>query len=73
MSRIAVMKHFGLLEAAHLLVSEKSGRERLLYFNIMPIQEIYERWTNQFDGAWARSISGFKDKIERKVRSHEEK
>ena len=73
MSRIAVMKHLRLLEAANLIVSEKSGRSRLLYFNIMPIQALYERWTNQYDRAWARSISSFKKDLERKVTPYEKK
>ena len=69
MSRIAVMKHLKLLEAADMIVSEKSGRSRLLYFNIMPIQALYERWTNQYDRAWASSLSAFKKDLERKVNS----
>ena len=73
MSRIAVMKHIGLLESAQLLLSEKAGRTRLLYFNIMPIQSIYDRWTNQFVGTWARSISRFKQGLERKGKAHEQK
>ena len=73
MSRIAVMKHLRLLEAAELIVSEKSGRSRLLHFNIMPIQAIYERWTNQYDRAWAKSLSAFKKDVERKVKPHEHK
>lgn len=73
MSRIAVMKHLGLLEAADLIVSEKSGRNRLLYFNIMPIQTIYERWTDEYHSAWARSLSAFKKDLERKGSSHERK
>ena len=73
MSRIAVMKHLGLLEAADLIISEKSGRNRLLYFNIMPIQAIYERWSDQYHSAWARSLSVFKKDLEGKVTSHERK
>ena len=73
MSRIAVMKHIGLLETARLIVSEKSGRSRLLYFNIMPIQALYERWTNQYDRAWASSLSAFKKGLERKGKLYEKK
>ena len=73
MSRIAVMKHLRLLEAANLIVSEKSGRSRLLYFNIMPIQALYERWTNQYDRAWASRLSAFKKDLERKVNPHGKK
>ena len=73
MSRIAVMKHLRLLEAADMIVSEKSGRNRLLYFNIMPIQALYERWTNQYDRAWASSLSSFKKDLERRVKPYGKK
>lgn len=73
MSRIAVMKHLGLLEAADLLVSEKSGRNRLLYFNVMPIQAIYERWTDHYHSAWAHSLSAFKKTVEQQVATHARK
>ena len=73
MSRIAVMKHLGLLETADLLVSEKSGRNRFLYFNVMPIQAIYERWTDHYHSAWAGSISAFKKPVERQVTPHARK
>lgn len=42
-SRIAVMKHLRILEEAGLLISEKEGRTRRLYFNTAPIQMVYER------------------------------
>lgn len=43
MGRVAVLKHVDVLEASNLVISEKVGRERLLYFNPVPIQMIYDR------------------------------
>jgi predicted transcriptional regulator len=64
MSRIGVMKHLRILEDAELVLSEKVGRERRLYFNPMPIQQIYDRWTTQLTGFWAEQIADIKDRVE---------
>lgn len=63
-SRIAVMKHLSVLEAAKLLVSEKQGRSRKLYFNAVPIQMIYERWTTEYSALWAGNLTTFKQQVE---------
>ena len=63
-SRIAVMKHLGVLEAAELVISEKQGRSRALYFNAAPIQAIYERWTSEYSALWAGRLTAFKHHVE---------
>lgn len=63
-SRIAVLKQLNVLEAAQLIVSEKAGRERHLYFNLVPIQQIYERWTDEYGGVWASHLTSLKHRIE---------
>ena len=59
-SRIAVMKHLGILEQAGLLISEKDGRSRRLYFNPVPIQLIYERWTTEYSAYWSGELTRLK-------------
>lgn len=59
-SRIAVMKHLNTLEQAGLLVSEKDGRTRRLYFNAVPIQMIHERWTSDYSAYWSGSVTRLK-------------
>jgi predicted transcriptional regulator len=59
-SRIAVMKHLAILEAAVLVISEKQGRVRKLYFNAAPIQMIHERWTTQYSAYWAGHLTRIK-------------
>jgi predicted transcriptional regulator len=59
-SRIAVMKHLAVLEAAQLIVSEKDGRTRRLYFNAAPIQLIHERWTTEYSAYWAGQLTRIK-------------
>ncbi len=63
-SRIAVMKHLRVLEEAGLLISEKEGRTRRLYFNTAPIQMIYERWNSEYSGLWASQLTEFKRQVE---------
>lgn len=59
-SRIAVMKHLRVLEQAGLLVSEKDGRTRRLYFNAVPVQMIYDRWTTEFSAYWSGNLTRLK-------------
>jgi DNA-binding transcriptional ArsR family regulator len=59
-SRIAIMKHLAVLEEAHLIVSQKDGRTRRLYFNAAPIRMIYDRWTDDYSGYWAGEITRLK-------------
>lgn len=58
--RFAVMKHLATLEAAGLVIAERSGRERLLWFDPTPIQWIYERWTTEFSAYWAARLTRLK-------------
>ncbi|SRR6266849_905233 len=44
MSRQAVSKHLGLLEAANLVVPLWHGRKKLHYLNPVPLNQIAERW-----------------------------
>lgn len=64
LSRIAVMKHLAVLEHANLLHSEKHGRTRRLYFNPIPIQMIYDRWTTEYSAYWSDRITSLKYRAE---------
>ena len=59
-SRIAVMKHLALLEEAGLVVSQKDGRTRRLYFNAAPIRMVYDRWTDEYSGYWSGRLTQVK-------------
>jgi uncharacterized protein YndB with AHSA1/START domain/DNA-binding transcriptional ArsR family regulator len=48
MSRIAVMKHLRVLEAAGMVVSHRSGRRRLHHLDPVPIRRIHDRWLDKF-------------------------
>ena len=63
-SRISVMKHLKVLEEAGLIHSEREGRTRRLYFNAVPIQMIYDRWTTELGAYWASRMTRVKYKVE---------
>jgi len=72
-SRIAAMKHLSVLEEAGLLISEKQGRTRQLYFNPVPIQQIYDRWTSQYGSFWAERLTDVKERVEARKTKGERK
>jgi DNA-binding transcriptional ArsR family regulator len=63
-SRIAVLKHVRVLERAQLIHSDKVGRQRRLYFNVVPIQIIYDRWATEYGALWAGKLAQLKYRIE---------
>jgi len=63
-TRIAVMHQIRVLEEAQLLVSRKEGRRRRLYFNAVPIQMIYDRWTSELSALWASRMADLKYRVE---------
>ena len=71
-SRIAVMKHLAVLETADLVVSEREGRTRKLYFNAVPIRMIYERWTDEYAAHWSRHVTDIKRRAESRARNRHE-
>ncbi len=66
MSRIGVMKHLRVLEAAGLIVSRKAGRTRLHYLNPIPIQQIHERWIDKYTERRAAMLLHLKHELETK-------
>lgn len=68
-SRIAVMKHLRVLEEAGLIVSQKEGRTRRLYFNAVPIQMIHDRWTDDYSAYWSSGVTRIKYLAEARSRN----
>jgi DNA-binding transcriptional ArsR family regulator len=68
MTRQAVTKHLGILEAANLVVSQKRGREKLHYLNPVPIHDIAERWIDKFERGRLGALSDLKRKLEKEGR-----
>ncbi len=66
MARQSVTQHLALLEEANLISVQWQGREKLHYFNPVPIYEIYERWIRKFERQRLRALQDLKTRLERK-------
>jgi DNA-binding transcriptional ArsR family regulator len=66
MTRQSVTQHLGVLEDANLVSIRWQGREKLHYFNPVPIHEIYERWIRKFEEERLSALHDLKRKLERK-------
>lgn len=60
LTRFAVMKHLATLEGAGLVIAEREGRDKRLWFNAAPIQWIHERWTSEYSAYWAARLTRLK-------------
>ena len=67
MTRVAVAKHLRLLEAAGLVVSRRSGREKLHYLNPVPIRLVHDRWVSKYTEGWAAGLADLKRDMEARV------
>jgi DNA-binding transcriptional ArsR family regulator len=65
MTRQGVTQHLGLLEAANLVVTARSGREKLHFLNPVPLQQIYERWIAKFEKPRLNALSSLKRRLEK--------
>jgi DNA-binding transcriptional ArsR family regulator len=66
MSRQAVTKHLGVLEAANLVVAKRRGREKLHFLNPVPIHDIYMRWIGKFERDRLQALHNLKRALEEK-------
>jgi DNA-binding transcriptional ArsR family regulator len=66
MTRFGVMKHLNVLEEAGLVVTKRSGREKLHYLNPVPIRAIHDRWISKFSEHRLAALAALKRDLERK-------
>ena len=64
MSRFGVMKHLKVLEEAHLVTTQKRGREKLHFLNPVPIRLVHDRWVSKYAQPWAATLTGIKKRLE---------
>jgi len=64
MARQSVSKHLQILEDADLVVTVRHGREKLHYLNAAPINEIADRWINQYDRTRVDALTDLKHALE---------
>lgn len=63
-SRVQVIKHLATLEAAELVISQREGRTRRLFFNAIPIQRIHDRWTDRYGAFFAGHLTDIQRRVE---------
>ena len=64
MTRQAVSKHLGVLEAADLVVTRRSGREKLHFLNPVPIRLIHDRWIDKYTEHRVSALANLKTTLE---------
>ncbi len=64
MTRFGVMKHLEVLEETGLLVTEKSGREKLHFLNPVPIRLIHDRWIDKYTERRVTALADLKSELE---------
>jgi DNA-binding transcriptional ArsR family regulator len=65
LSRFAVMQHLGVLTAAGVVIARRRGRDRINYFNPVPLREWYERWVQPLADADSARLLAVKREAER--------
>ena len=64
MTRFGVMKHLRVLEEAGLVVTRRSGREKLHYLNPVPIRLIHDRWIDKYTERRVSALADLKRELE---------
>jgi DNA-binding transcriptional ArsR family regulator len=67
MTRFGVMKHLRVLEEAGLVVTRRSGREKLHYLNPVPIRLIHDRWIDKYTERQVSALAELKRDLEEGV------
>jgi DNA-binding transcriptional ArsR family regulator len=66
MTRFGVMKHLKVLEEAGLVVTRRSGREKLHFLNAVPIRMIHDRWIDKYREREVSALLALKAELEDK-------
>jgi DNA-binding transcriptional ArsR family regulator len=64
MTRYGVMKHLRVLEEADLVVSRRSGREKLHFLNPVPIRLVHDRWIDKYTERHVAALVDLKHELE---------
>ena len=65
MTRFGVMKHLKVLEEADLVVTRRSGREKLHFLNPVPIRRIHDRWIDKYTERNVTALLDLKTQLEK--------
>ena len=64
MTRFGVMKHLRVLERAGVVVTRRSGREKLHFLNPVPIRLIHDRWIDKYREHRVSALAELKTQLE---------
>ncbi|GLY01442.1 metalloregulator ArsR/SmtB family transcription factor [Actinoplanes sp. NBRC 101535] len=64
MTRFGVAKHLKVLEEAGLVVTRRSGREKLHFLNPVPIRQIHDRWIDKYTEQHVTALIDLKRALE---------
>jgi DNA-binding transcriptional ArsR family regulator len=64
MTRFGVMKHLRVLEDAGLVITRRSGREKLHFLNPVPIRLVHDRWIDKFTERHVSALTDLKRTLE---------
>jgi DNA-binding transcriptional ArsR family regulator len=64
MTRFGAMKHLRVLEQAGLVVTRRSGRQKLHYLNPVPIRLLHDRWIDKYTERKASALAELKAQLE---------
>jgi DNA-binding transcriptional ArsR family regulator len=64
MTRFGVMKHLRVLEDAGLVVTRRSGREKLHFLNPVPIRLIHDRWIDKYTERHVSALADLKTSLD---------
>ena len=64
MTRFGVMKHLKVLEEAGLVVTKRSGREKLHFLNPVPIRLVHDRWIDKYTERQVSALADLKQSLE---------
>ena len=73
MTRFGVMKHLRVLEDAGLVVTRRSGREKLHFLNPVPIRLIHDRWIDKYTERQVSALADLKTRNWRRPHDHRDR
>lgn len=66
MTRFGVAKHLRILEEANLVITQRSGRQKLHYLNAVPIRRIHDRWIDKYTAHQSSALLDLQKNLEEK-------
>lgn len=64
MTRFGVAKHLLVLQEAGMVVTKRSGREKLHFLNPVPIRQIHDRWIDKYTEPRVAALAHLKSQLE---------